>query len=91
MKKYIITAFAAIALSTSACVNLDLYPLSEGSSENWYSNEQEITLALNALYARAMWNNETTRLFNTDRFTLLLPNGPTTIRELHAPTLFYTV
>lgn len=69
MKKYIITAFAAIALSVSSCVNLDLYPLSEGSSENWYSNEQEITLALNALYARAMWNNETTRLFNTDRFT----------------------
>ena len=69
MKKYLLTAFAAIALSVSSCVNLDLYPLSEGSSENWYSNEQEITLALNALYARAMWNNETTRLFNTDRFT----------------------
>jgi hypothetical protein len=40
MKKYIITAFAAIALSVSSCVNLDLYPLSAGSSENWYSNEQ---------------------------------------------------
>lgn len=29
-------------LALNSCDNLDLDPLSEGSSENWYSNETEI-------------------------------------------------
>ena len=32
----------AIAFSTNACADLDLNPLSEGSSENWYRDETEI-------------------------------------------------
>lgn len=34
----------------SACVNLDLNPLSEGSSENWYSSKAEIEMSLNDFY-----------------------------------------
>ena len=68
MKKYIISAFAGLALMTS-CVDLDLNPLSEGSSENWYSTEQEVTLALNALYSPSLWETECKRFFNTDRWT----------------------
>ena len=41
----------------SSCNDLNLNPLSEGSSENWYSNESEITMALNDLYRIDFWPN----------------------------------
>ena len=66
MKKYIISAFAGLALMTS-CVDLDLNPLSEGSSENWYSTEQEMVFALNALYDQSLWYMEANRFGHTDR------------------------
>ncbi len=53
----------------TGCQKLDLNPLSEGSSENWYKNENEITLALNDLYRGALWYAESSRLYNTDRWT----------------------
>lgn len=34
----------------SACVDLDLNPLSEGSSGNWYSSQQEIEMSVNDFY-----------------------------------------
>ena len=68
MKKYIFTAFAAAALLT-ACVDLDLSPRSQGSSENWYSTAQELELSLNALYSPTLWNFECNRLFHTDRYS----------------------
>lgn len=66
--KRIISIFAAAAVMT-ACVDLDLSPKSQGSSENWYSTEEELQLSLNALYTEGMWKNECNRLFNTDRWT----------------------
>ncbi len=70
MKKYIlIFIFISLGVFTGCRQNLDLNPLSEGSSENWYKNENEITLALNDLYRSALWYVEGWRLFNTDRFT----------------------
>ncbi len=39
----------------SACNDLDLNPLSEGSSETWYSNESEIQMAVNDLYRNVFW------------------------------------
>jgi hypothetical protein len=39
----------------SSCTELNLSPLSEGSSANWYSNETEITMALNDLYRDVFW------------------------------------
>ena len=39
-----------IALCLTSCADLDLNPLSEGSSENWYHDETEIEMALNDLW-----------------------------------------
>ena len=68
MKKYIFTAFAAAAMLT-ACVDLDLNPKSQGSSENWYSTAQELEYSLNVLYTPLMWYTESWRLWPTDRWT----------------------
>lgn len=54
MKKYIYLILFIFAALT-ACDELDLYPLSEGSSETWYSNKTEIEMALNDLYREAFW------------------------------------
>jgi len=68
MKKLLLSIITVFLIATG-CQKLDLNPLSEGSSENWYSNENEIVLALNDLYRGALWHVEGTRLFNTDRWT----------------------
>ena len=68
MKRYIIALFAAAGLLT-ACVDLDLSPKSQGSSENWYSTSQELEMSLNNLYQPAMWWTECFRNWNTDRET----------------------
>lgn len=56
MKKIIIAL--SIIASFNSCTDLDLNPLSEGSSENWYSNESEINLSLNDLYRQYAWDIE---------------------------------
>ena len=43
INKYLLTGI--VSLSMTACANLDLNPLSEGSSENWYHDETEIEMA----------------------------------------------
>lgn len=45
-------------LMVISCNDLDLNPLSEGSSENWYSNETEISMAINDLYRPVFWPME---------------------------------
>lgn len=47
--------FLVLVASIASCNKLDLNPLSEGSSENWYSTESEITMALNDLYREVFW------------------------------------
>src|SRR5699024_1112955 len=54
----IIYAIMGLFLITS-CEKLDLNPLSEGSSENWFSNQQEIEMALNDAYRTYLWSLET--------------------------------
>lgn len=56
MKKIIIAL--SIFASFTSCADLDLNPLSEGASENWYSNESEINLSLNDLYRQYAWDTE---------------------------------
>src|SRR5699024_2775452 len=68
MKKIIIIILLS-SIYITGCQKLDLNPLSEGSSGNWYSTEQEFELALNDLYRPALWHVEATRVYNTDRFT----------------------
>lgn len=65
MKKILIPAFCLLLFS--ACSKLDLSPLSEGSTENWYTNETEVTLALNDLYRTYLWAQEMD--FQTERLT----------------------
>ena len=56
MKKNLLKIlFLALVASIASCNKLDLNPLSEGSSENWYSTESEITMALNDLYREVFW------------------------------------
>lgn len=48
ISKYLL--FSIATLGISACADLDLNPLSEGSSENWYHDESEIEMSLNDLW-----------------------------------------
>jgi hypothetical protein len=56
MKNRIIISLVSGALLFTSCADLDLYPLSEGSSENWYSDKTEIELSLNDLYRADFWS-----------------------------------
>lgn len=45
-----------------SCNDLDLNPLSEGSSENWYSNASELDMSVAYLYDIDFWDAELTRI-----------------------------
>lgn len=57
MKK-IFTAIIASLLFLSSCVNLDLDPLSEASSENWYKSETQLQMSVNNLYWIYFWQSD---------------------------------
>ncbi|WP_368340797.1 RagB/SusD family nutrient uptake outer membrane protein, partial [Parabacteroides goldsteinii] len=42
-------------LGLNSCYELDLNPLSQASSENWYSNETEIEMSIKDFYRDAFW------------------------------------
>jgi hypothetical protein len=50
MKKILSITSILMAFTFSACVDLNLNPLSEGSSENWYTTKQEIEMSVNDFY-----------------------------------------
>ena len=54
MKKTIISFIAGVFV-VSGCVDLNLNPLTDGSSENWFSNAQEVEMALNETHRRWRW------------------------------------
>ncbi|MDO6738207.1 RagB/SusD family nutrient uptake outer membrane protein [Wenyingzhuangia sp. 2_MG-2023] len=64
MKKFI---FLFGIISIISCSELDLNPLSSGSSENWYSNQIEFNLALNDLYRDYPWAIEVS--YRTERYS----------------------
>ena len=49
--KYICVA----SLLFSSCQDLDLNPLSEATNENWFNDEKEITMSVNAMYSLGFW------------------------------------
>lgn len=53
MKKIVIYTFLTLFLTS--CFDMDLNPLSEGSSENWYSSEEELLMSVRSLYSTAFW------------------------------------
>lgn len=69
MKKYINTISAALLILcfASSCVDLNMNPPSEASSENWYKNADQITMSLNDLYRKAFYGMESE--YWTDRRT----------------------
>ncbi|WP_297095000.1 RagB/SusD family nutrient uptake outer membrane protein [uncultured Draconibacterium sp.] len=64
-----------VLLVFTACADLDLSPLSEGSSENWYSDETEIEMAINDLYREVFWKADddlwTDDMLNRDATTAI--------------------
>lgn len=68
MKKFhIIIASIAITLTAGSCAKLDVKPLSEASSANWYQNAEQITFSLNDLYRTYLYKIENE--YWTDRRT----------------------
>lgn len=55
MKKNIILSLIFCGFCLCSCSELDLTPLAKGTNENWYSNEKEITMAINDLYHHDFW------------------------------------
>src|SRR5690554_5055737 len=55
MKKILLITCIIGAFAFSSCVDLDLNPLSEGSSGSWYSSQQEIEMSLNDFYRTAFF------------------------------------
>lgn len=66
MKKIIIILIGFIFFS---CDNLDLNPLSEGSSENWYTDDVEVEMALSRLFSINFWDAELTRTSGSTTFS----------------------
>lgn len=58
--------FAVLAIASVSCVKLDLNPLAQSSTGNFYSNQNELELAVNDLYRAEFWENDN-ELF-TDNF-----------------------
>lgn len=54
-------------IALMGCNDLNLNPLSEGSSENWYSNDTEIEMAVSDLYRDDFWPRDDDEW--TDDFT----------------------
>ncbi len=50
MKKKLSVTSIIVLFTLSACIDLNLNPLSEGSSGNWYSSQQEIEMSVNDFY-----------------------------------------
>jgi len=57
----------------TSCVNLDLNPLSYGSSDSWYSTAEEVDMSLNGLYKNAFIGNDEDE-WTDDYFTRNTPS-----------------
>lgn len=84
MKNKILLLLCACTFLFNACVDLNLKPLSEGSSENWYSNNDELAMAVANLYSTSIWSGYSPADFfwNTDDFSYR-----TTLTEITNATL----
>ncbi|SFF82480.1 RagB/SusD family nutrient uptake outer membrane protein [Prevotella sp. KH2C16] len=60
MKRNILYAICLIGtfIGMTSCHDLNLNPLSNGSTENWYSTAKEIEMAVNAMYSSTYWRPE---------------------------------
>jgi len=70
----------------SACGSLDLNPLSDGSSETWNSNAEEIEMSLNGLYKINFWMKDSDEW--TDDFIYRDVTTPVTGATINGETDF---
>ena len=56
--KFKILMLSSVLLASTACNDLNLNPLSEAMSDNWYSDETEIEMSLNDAYRLIFWSFE---------------------------------
>ena len=66
-----------LMLTLSSCANLDINPLSQASSENWYNDEDETEMSLNDLWRTAFfpidgldWDDDILNRNGSNEFTL---------------------
>lgn len=69
MKKLILFTILLSVSFLFSCHELDLNPLSEGSSESWYSDEKQFDLSLNDLYREVFWPMDEDPRFNDNPWT----------------------
>jgi hypothetical protein len=55
MKNYYKLLIIILGITTTSCNDLDLLPLSQASSEGWYSSETEIEMSLKDGYRMVFW------------------------------------
>jgi SusD family. len=56
MKSNVSIYILFVLLILNSCSGLDLLPLSEASSGNWYSNDDEVEMAANEFYKMGYWS-----------------------------------
>ena len=69
MKKHILLTISSGLLLFTGCVDLNLDPLYEDTSENWFSNERQMTMSVNDFYRHNYWYFEVNRFSHTDRWS----------------------
>lgn len=55
MKLKIYIIIALVGFNLSSCQDLDLQPLSQASTETWYTDNTQVEMALNTLYLHQFW------------------------------------
>ncbi len=75
----------ALAFASTACIELDRYPLDQGSSETWFSTETEFDMAVNDIY-RPVWWNLGQEAWNDDYFYRKIAGQPIIDGQLNSET-----
>lgn len=65
-RKIFLGGLLFLGLLMTGCHDLDLSPLSNASSENWYSSEEELKMAVNDLYRATFWTGDENSWSGTD-------------------------
>lgn len=80
------TLILATIVGMTSCADLDLNPLSEGASENWYRDESEIEMSLNDLWRPEFfpidamdWDDDLLNRNGSNEFTLGTMNAQSNI------------
>lgn len=70
MKHKIGIIILGLSMIFNSCTDMDLVPLSEGSTESWYTTVEELDMAVNEFYILGYWNDplESSEQW-TDNFT----------------------